>query len=93
MSKSIYKTKLRTFYKLRSRFSSNYRPQISHKKSIKSNIGSSKLYLSTGQLEMNLTNTDFHLKDIKCECKISRLAPSSLTVSDSKTIIVNCNNS
>ena len=49
-----------------------------------------ELYQTISDVQLQLNNTDFHLKELKCECKVHSMAPSSLTVSDTKTLIINC---
>jgi len=48
------------------------------------------LYDSKSSLQIKIADTAFHMKELMCECKIHSLAPSALTVSDSKTLIINC---
>ena len=50
----------------------------------------SLLYDSKSTLQIKIADTAFHMKELMCECKIHSLAPSALTVSDSKTLIINC---
>ena len=50
------------------------------------------LYMTKSTLQIKAADTSFHMKELQCECKIHPLAPSELTVSDSKTLIIDCIN-
>jgi len=62
----------------------------SSKASKKTTKEASLLYDSKSSLQIKISDTDFHMKELMCECKIHSLAPTELTVSDSKSVIVNC---
>jgi hypothetical protein len=89
MTKRTYKTKLYAFQRIKTNQYSSFEKTVALKSSISK--PSSKLFETIGKISFKLTDTNWHLKDLKCECKIHPLAPSSLSLSDSKTFRVNCN--
>ena len=91
MSKRTYKTKL---YALQKFFNKNsffdQEKTIVSKSLVSSLPNSPKLYETISKIRFKVANTDLHLKQLKCECKIHPTAPPELTMTDEKTLRVNC---
>lgn len=54
-------------------------------------INATRLFKTLGRIVFRPITNNWHLKNLKCECLIEPSAPSSLIVSDTKSVFVNCN--
>ncbi len=54
-------------------------------------INATRLYKTKSSITFKPLTKNWHLKNLKCECLIEPTVPSSLIVSDLKSVFVNCN--